>query len=400
MNEHSPSPSSPSSSSGASAASGTFSAFERPVVRMKTPADMAEALPYLLGFYPSDSVVALGLQGPRRRQGGSVRIDIPAPAAWAAASDEVVGFLLALSEQRDRSPDAVILYLCRDPEPGESPRAVAERLRPLATLLAERFVAAGVPVHESLCLSDGRWYSYSCSDPECCPADGALVRVPGSTSPVAAAAAFAGIHVRGSLRDLHRELEPLPAESALPLLHAFEREMPSVAAELGRTGGRERLREATAALVDAAVARFRRDEDELDDHDAARIVLGLQDRLARDRAAEWLDPPDVAHASRLWRYLARRCVGPFAEHAAAPLSLLGWTAWVTGDTVTARVALGRALALDPGYTFAGLLYEAINCGAVPDSLCATLRAERAARQRGARRRRRGPFPRCLGRSTD
>ncbi|WP_370100247.1 DUF4192 domain-containing protein [Streptacidiphilus sp. MAP12-20] len=389
MNEHSTTPSSP-----------TFSPFERPVVRMKTPADMAEALPYLLGFYPSDSVVALGLQGPRRRQGGSVRVDIPASAAWPAAAEEVVSFLLALSEQRDRSPDAVILYFCQDPEPGGSPRAVADRLRPLALLLAERFVAAGVPVHESLCLSDGRWYSYSCSDPDCCPAEGALVRAPGSTSPVAAAAAFAGIHVRGSLRELHRELEPLPSESAVPLLHAFEREMPAVAAELGRDGGRERLREATAALVDAAVSRFGRHDDELDDHDAARIVLGLQDRLARDRAAEWLDPPDVAHAARLWRYLARRCVGPFAEHAAAPLSLLGWTAWVTGDTVTARVALGRALAVDPGYTFAGLLYEAINCGAVPDSLCATLRAERTARQRGARRRRRGPLPRCLGRSAD
>jgi hypothetical protein len=367
---------------------------------MRTPADMADALPYLLGFYPSDSVVALGLQGARRRQGGSVRVDIPVPSAWPAAAQEVVGFLLALSEQRDRPPDAVILYFCQDPGPGGSPRGVAERLRPLATLLAEAFASAGVPVHESLCLSAGRWFSYTCADPACCPAEGALVRPPGSTSAVAAAAAYAGIHVRGSLRDMHRELEPVVAEAAVPLLDAFEREMPAVAAELGREGGRERLREATAALIEAAVRRFADGDRELDDHDAARIVLGLQDRLARDRAAEWLDQPDVAHAANLWRYLARRCVGPFEAHAAAPLSLLGWTAWVTSDTVTARVALGRALAVDPAYTFASLLYEAINCGAVPDTLCATLRAERAARARRGGRRRRGRLPRCLGRSSD
>ncbi|SEK87814.1 DUF4192 domain-containing protein [Streptacidiphilus jiangxiensis] len=400
MNEHSTPPHSAASPSPSDPPVSAFSAFEPPVVRMKSPADMADALPYLLGFYPSDSVVALGLQGSRRRQGGSVRVDIPASSAWPAAAEEVVGFLLALSEQRDRPPDAVILYLCQDPELGGSPRAVAERLRPLASLLAEGFAAAGVPVHESLCVSQGRWFSYTCTDSACCPAEGALVRPPGSTSAVAAAAAFAGIQVRGSLRDMHRELEPVVAEAAGPLLQAFEREMPAISAELAREGGRERLREATAALVDAAVLRFGRGDRELDDHDAARIVFGLQDRLTRDRAAEWLDPPDVAHAATLWRYLARRCVGPFADHAAAPLSLLGWTAWVTGDTVTARVALGRALAVDPTYTFANLLYEAINCGAVPDTLCATLRAERAARIRRGGRRRRGRLPRCLGRSVD
>lgn len=394
MNEHDMS--SASAPVPASVPEPSFSAFERPVVRMKTPADVAEALPYLLGFFPSDSIVALGLQGPRRRQGGSVRVDLPARANWSEAAEEVVRYLLALSEQRDRLPDAVILYLCQDPVTGGSPRAVAESLRPLALLLAEAFAAVGIPVHESLCLSEGRWFSYCCDDPECCPAEGAPIRPPGSTSALAAAAAFAGIQVRGSLRDLHRELAPVPMAAAEPLLRAFERVTPAVVAEIGREGGRERLRSATAELIEAAIAGFRAGEHTVDDADAARIVLGLQDRLARDRAAEWLDPPDVHHAARLWRYLARRCIGPFAEHGAAPLSLLGWTAWVTGDTVTARVALGRALTADPEYTFASLLYEAINCGAAPDSLCATLRAERAARQRGSRRRRRCRLGRCTG----
>ncbi|MFD0328716.1 DUF4192 family protein [Streptacidiphilus monticola] len=97
--------------------------FDTPVVRMRTPGDVAEALPYLLGFYPSDSVVALGLQGQRRRQGGTVRIDIPEPGAYPAAAEEVVRFLTALSEHRDATPDAVILYVCRDPEPGGEGRA-------------------------------------------------------------------------------------------------------------------------------------------------------------------------------------------------------------------------------------------------------------------------------------
>ncbi|MEZ0089645.1 DUF4192 domain-containing protein [Streptacidiphilus sp. EB129] len=359
--------------------------FDHPVVRMSTPADVVDALPYLLGFFPSDSIVALGLQGPRRRQGGTVRIDIPEAEAWPAAAEEVARFLVALSEHRDRRPDAVILYLCRDPGPGADGRAVTEELRPLATALSEAFAAVGVPVHESLCVSDGRWWSFSCGDAGCCSRDGTPVAREGVTSAVAAAAAYAGIQVRGSLKELHAELAPVGAATAETQLRAFEEAVPALVDELSRSGGRERVLERTAELVDAAVARFRAGAQELPAAEAARLILGLQDRQARDRAAEWLDPPDVAHAQQLWRFLARRCSAPFDSHAAAPLSLLGWTAWVTGDQVTARIALGRALAADPDYTFARLLHQAVNAGAEPGSLCTTLRAERRARQQRAGR---------------
>ncbi|MEY9964491.1 hypothetical protein ABIA33_002533 [Streptacidiphilus sp. MAP12-16] len=371
--------------------------FEHPVVKMRTPADVADALPYLLGFFPSDSIVALGLQGPRRRQGGTVRIDIPDPAAWPEAAEEVARFLVALSEHRDRRPDAVILYLCRDPAPGEDGRAVSDLLRPLATALAVAFQAVGIPVHESLCVSDGRWWSYACGDAECCSADGTPVDRPGTTSPVAAAAAYAGIQVRGSLKELQQELDPVGAPTAEAQLRAFEEAVPALVEELLRCGGREAVRERTAELVDSAVARFRAGAQEIPADEAARLVLGLQDRLARDRAAEWLDPPDVEHAQRLWRFLARRCAVPFDNQAAAPLSLLGWTAWVTGDHVTARIALGRALLSDPDYTFAQLLYEAVNTGAEPGSLCATLRAERRSRERQRSGRRPGARRRTLRR---
>jgi hypothetical protein len=377
MNEHAQPPTTP---------------FDHPVVTMRTPADMVDVLPFLLGFFPSDSVVALGLQGPRRRQGGTVRIDLPQPSDWPEAAAELARYLVALSEHRDRRPDAVILYLCRDPEPGQDGRAVRDSLAPLADALGEAFRAAGIPVHESLCVSGGRWWSYACGNPVCCPAEGTPVERPGSTPAVAAAAAYAGISVRGSLKELERELAPVGASSAEEQLRAFERVVPALVAELSEDGGREAVRARTAELVDAAVLRFGAGAVELPPEEAARLILGLQDRLARDRAAEWLDPPEVEHAQRLWRFLARRCTGPFDDHAAAPLSLLAWTAWVTGDQVTARIALRRALETDEEYAFARLLYEAVNTGAQPQSLCATLRAERRSRQRRGSGRRPGRAP--------
>ncbi|MFE7491108.1 DUF4192 family protein, partial [Kitasatospora sp. NPDC057541] len=83
----------------------------RPIT-MRGPADMAEALPYLLGFFPDDSIVAVGLQPPGLHQGGVIRLDIPESAEeWPAAAEETASLLVRLSERQDRRPVQVLLYL-------------------------------------------------------------------------------------------------------------------------------------------------------------------------------------------------------------------------------------------------------------------------------------------------
>ncbi|MEU8444727.1 DUF4192 domain-containing protein [Streptomyces microflavus] len=111
------------------------------------------------------------------------------------------------------------------------------------------------------------------------------------------------------------------------------------------------------------------------DDEAAAVILGLQDRETRDKAAGWMEGPDGLSALRLWRTLARRCVGPYGEHAAAPLTLAGWVSWSTGDEPGARVALAMALRADPEYTFAQLLHRACNEGLDPEMLRRCLRGD-------------------------
>ncbi|WP_425424743.1 DUF4192 family protein, partial [Streptomyces aurantiacus] len=79
------------------------------------------------------------------------------------------------------------------------------------------------------------------------------------------------------------------------------------------------------------------------------------------------------------RALARRCVGSYGEHAAAPLTLAGWVAWSSGDDLEAREALSMALGADSGYLFARLLHQACNEGLDPESIRRCLRGERAER---------------------
>lgn len=88
-------------------------------VTLRGPAELADALPYLLGFHPTDSVVMVALHGPRGRFGGRLRLGIPrSPQEWQPVADQLADGLVTGSESRDRRPEGIIVFLCQDPGPG------------------------------------------------------------------------------------------------------------------------------------------------------------------------------------------------------------------------------------------------------------------------------------------
>ncbi|MFD4943830.1 DUF4192 domain-containing protein [Streptomyces sp. NPDC058239] len=360
-------------------------------ITLRGPAELADALPYLMGFHPNDSVVMVALHGGRGRFGGRLRLGIPqSPQEWPPVAEQLAECLIKGSERRGERPDAIVIFLCQDPAEGESGSQIMERLKPLAQRLRTACGALDVPVLEALCISAGRYWSYCCPDERCCPAEGNQLALPG-TSVMAAAAAYAGIQVRGTLREMEARLAPLNTTAAAEQQRALDSAgaelVPKILDEVGRKDvAREtlglarrlmkRLREAPVTVPSASDIN----DDRLISHDeAAAVILGLQDRETRDKAAEWMEGPEADSALRLWRALSRRCVAPYEEHAAAPLTLAGWVSWSTGDEPGARVALGLALRVDPGYTFAQLLHEACNQGLDPETLRRCLRGERSAR---------------------
>ncbi|WP_078856030.1 DUF4192 domain-containing protein [Streptomyces sp. NRRL F-5065] len=366
-------------------------------VTLSTPAELVEALPYLLGYRPEDSIVLAALRDRdgRGRFGGRARLGIPADEDdWAAAARQLAHGLIAGSERRGVRPEQMVAFLCRDPAPGESGRQVMTRLRPLAQALRVACGVLDVPVVEALCVSEGRFWSYCCDDVECCPPEGTPLGLPG-TSVVAAAATYAGIQVRGSLGELRARLLPRQEtatrgqEAALDAagLTLVTRLLddacrPEVEAETLELAERIMRRLSGAGPVPGAPAEDARDDALLSDEEAAVLIFGLQDRATRDRAAEWMEGADAGPALRLWRALSRRCAGAYGEHAAATLALAGWVAWSTGDEVEAREAFAMALGADPDYLFARLLHRACNEGLDPESVRRCLRAERDRRTPG------------------
>ncbi|MGW2649207.1 DUF4192 family protein [Streptomyces sp. NPDC001393] len=367
-------------------------------VTLRTPAELADALPYLLGYRPEDSMVLVALHDREGggRFGGRARLGIPANEEdWEAAAHQLAHGLVTGSERRGARPEQMVAYVCQEPAPGERGRDVKRRLERLAHLLRTQCGELDVPVIEALCISDGRFWSYCCPIESCCPEDGSPMGLPG-TSVLAAAATYAGIQVRGTLRELRARLQPWETTVALEQEIALDAAGMTLVPRILDEASRAEVAEETLDLAERIIHRFAaaapvsgthpadlRDDRLLGHDEAATLILGLQDRTTRDRAAAWMEGDEAGPALRLWRALARRCVGPYGEHAAAPLTLAGWVAWSTGDELEAREALAMALGADPDYLFARLLHQACNEGLDPESIRRCLRAGRADHARQA-----------------
>ncbi|MEU9233230.1 DUF4192 domain-containing protein [Streptomyces subrutilus] len=373
-------------------------------ITLRSPAELADALPYMLGFHPTDSLVMVAVHGEGGRFGGRLRVGIPAtPAEWEDTARQVADCLIRGSERRGVRPDGIVVFLCQEPQGGESGQRVMTRLRPLAQRIRLACGALDVPVLEALCLSAGRFWSYVCPDQRCCPAEGSPLAAVG-TSVMAAAATFAGLQVRGSLKEIEGRLAPLGGPVAAEMERALDRAAAALVPKILDGATRQEVGAETLALARALMSRIAlappvegahaddRDDALLGHDEAAALILGLQDREIRDVAAEWMEDEEAGPALRLWRALARRCVGAYGEHAAAPLTLAGWVSWSTGDEPTARIALGLALRADADYRFAQLLHHACNEGIDPEGLRQCLREERRSREPRRGRRPSGARP--------
>ncbi|MEU5778893.1 DUF4192 domain-containing protein [Streptomyces venezuelae] len=402
--------------------------FGEPVVTLRTPAELADALPYLLGFRPEESIVLIALHGDRGRFGGRVRLGVPERAEdWPCVAEQLAQCLVGGSERRGERPDGIVAFLCQDPVGAETGQQVVERLRPLAQELRTACGRLDVPVLEVVCIAQSRFWTYCCPDTGCCPPEGVPLLRPG-TSVLAAAATYMGVRADATQSEIRGRLTPWETAAAtdqeraldaasvalLPrMLRDAEAEAEAVAEgdaardeklvgvpgkDPGKDPGKAcdegqgvasdtldlarrimaRLEAAPPAPGDTIAADNR--DDELIAHDeAAALIFGLQVRTTRDRAAEWMEGTEGPSALRLWRALSRRCVGAYAEYAAAPLALAGWVAWSLGDLAEGQEALDMALGADSRYAFALLLNQACNDDMDPETIRRCLRRKREAR---------------------
>ncbi|HET9897014.1 MAG TPA: DUF4192 domain-containing protein [Streptosporangiaceae bacterium] len=251
----------------------------------------------------------------------------------------------------------------------------------------------GIVIHDALRVHDGRYWSYLCPDPACCP-PGGLPYDPDS-HPAAAALAAAGLKVHGDRSALVGTLAR-DAGSIEPMIDAVERAR--------RRAGRlieETLRLSSDAdvlqpIADAGrrsvrkvVTAYRRGTEVTDLDEIAWLGFTLTDMRVRDDAWARMDPQFNEAHQRLWTHLVRMLP---AEFIPAPASLLAFTAWQSGDGALASIAIERALGADPSYSMALLIADALQAGLPPSAARLSMTPKQVAASYARHRRPAFPKP--------
>jgi hypothetical protein len=339
-------------------------------VKLRSPADIIDAVPYLVGFEPHESLVVLSLRGPRSRIGLTARIDLPGAKSATACARHFVGYL-----KRDGAARAIIVLY--PPSDG----VLHPSVKPLADALTKYLRRARIDVCEVLCVCDGRWWSMQCTNAECCPPSGTLI-ARDTTSELAAAMTVEGYVVLGSREELAAMLDPVTGLAAAAMAYAISRVHDEFTARVFAGHKEEVVDESLAhfrAAVDARLDPEARSNPEasLDAHaldagcvgeltvdDAARLIVSLGLWGVRDEVFTWYEGGWGDATRSLLLELVRRSVLP---GDASALTVLAWVCYLRGEGVLAGIAIDRARTADPEYSFAELLDQVLS-GAVNPSI--------------------------------
>jgi hypothetical protein len=321
------------------------------LLRVSSPDELLSAIPYLVGFYPADSLVLIGLNGSR--------VVITARLDLQDCREAELDHALAIVGRARADTVVVALYTDADNHEDWGGFGIpfwAPVLGPLFELADQHDLYIG---DVFVVRGDRFWYVEDAADDEAGrPLDPA-------TSRAAATATFAGLVARPDRATL---LAILDQDDDAVRAQRDERladyESEAVKAILNGSGLRQqrgvkraifaaaRKADETLPIIDNGAGRM---------GELYRYAVGLTDIVVRD--AVWVAVDHGRLDGRaLWRELLRTMPAPYD---AAPLFLFGWASWRDGNGVLAAEAAVRALESDPTYSAADLLLGAIRHGLDP-----------------------------------
>ncbi|MUL43127.1 DUF4192 domain-containing protein [Streptomonospora sp. PA3] len=324
---------------------------------LSCPADILAAVPYIIGYHPRDTLLVLGLRGdtPRLHTTFCRDLDSGADAETTDAETTDAGAAADGVAAALRAEDCTIALAV-----GYGPASVVTRHIDALRRTAEQ---AGIALREALRVAGGRYWSYLCGSPECCPPEG--VPFDPSASAVAATAVANGLSAWPSRECIRDHLAPVGG-AARERMRAATRAAEERAARLRATAARSgrdtygpRFRVEGARAVRAAVAAAEQGELPDDPDQIAWLGVLLQCVRVRDEAWTLIDRASAAVHERLWRHLLCHAEPAYRP---APGGLLAVAAWARGDTALAATALERVREADPDYSMAALVHRALRAG--------------------------------------
>jgi hypothetical protein len=308
---------------------------------------LLQAVPYLLGFHPSRSLVLVGL-----RDG---TLAVTARVDLVDASPPTLSHTLGVMSRGGATSVIGAVY-------DDEALPMSSGAPPwdwLAETLADEAEAVDITLLDVLFVARGRWWSLDCRSPDCCPPDGR--ELPADPSPFAAAATYDGVVALPDRAAVEALLDPRPHPDGAAEAAKIAAAKDALIAEGDEAQIERRVRAVKRALFAAARTSQQPNWVGVSDDDLVRFAAGLGVVAVRDPLWVAIDTGRI-DGRPLWRELGRRLPGPYS---AAALFLFGWASWRAGDGTLAGIAAERAIECDPDYSAADILLAALAHGVDP-----------------------------------
>jgi hypothetical protein len=333
---------------------------EESPLKLHHPADVLAAVPFVLGFAPANSLVAISLRGRRQRVGLVMRTDYPAESDLGLFEYAALNMVTHL--QRDEARGVILIAY-----PPESALDQGEfQVDQALAILEKAALAAAIEVRETLVVANGRWWSMHCQDHRCCPADGTPVTALDQSRVAAEVVMRGGPMPFASERDLIDSLAHKDSMIAQCLAQTIELRVSEL---LGQAENREvqELRREQRLRLDECFNLWCESFGDIQLFAGqmrllADVVIGVQGIMLRDYALGIHSDENIDQAVAFWRWLLTMVppgtIAPIACLTAA-------TAYESGDGALAQRALDRAFADSPEYSLAHLLRRVFTAGFSP-----------------------------------
>ena len=316
---------------------------------VKTPHDLLAAVPFLIGYHPTDSLVLISVKSDSLEM--AMRIDFPNNPPEGSYQ------LLASHLKRDNSEGALIVAY----EPANS-LAGPEVLHNVADAVA----SLDIPIRELMLVRNNHWRSLLCSDDKCCPPEGNQIEE-FVNSRIAAEQVASG--------------KVLPFSDSEGLTHSisatilakdlnWNAQVVGFRVDPDANNLNELQRDGAESIL--LLADFYSQTGFCKDYDLMARVLGrLSDIQVRDFALGCHTDQTINSYWAMWRDLMRIAPPKFVAPVA---SVFASIAYENGEGALAHRALDRAIEDDPEYSLARLLRRVFSSGWPPSGF-AQLRSE-------------------------
>ena len=298
--------------------------------------DLVTAVPFLVGYQPTDSIVIVGLKDEDSIE-VTMRFDYPEESNFEQYTH------LAKTIMAQGIKDVILVTYV--PSHIESPEVMID--------LQITLNHYKIKIVDSIVVLDGKYRSVLCKEESCCPLEGTpLPDI--KESALAVSQVLAG--------------EPLPFSNvdALKASLRMYDEIPSIVSYITDATPVDDIegQRLAAQTFDVMLEAFSEQGELPDDRDAGLLLVGLQDVIVRDYLLGSINDDNAQDITNLWRWLL--LVAP-PGYKAPVASLSAAVAYEFGRGAEAHHLIDIALEDEPGYSLATLLQRVFAAAWNPDS---------------------------------